>query len=420
MTVVPNLAGAVGFLYASKHLTQAMSLSGLLPPYFQQVAGPNSVPIRALFTSALVQYVILVVGWSVLEDPPFFAICLLGACVAYIGILLSYLAFHFKYGQMPRLFVSVFGVPGAILGIIIFIFVFISIVLHTLERSGFLIFLLVLASSTAYYYYVAENRQGFSVEEQKRFMKAYIVNSNARRKHTPFQRFMADVRATCRLELDCFSVQSKYRNNGGGSSPTNRGHHVGQQFHSSKNTNSSNSAQRSSSIDENSEVRDSLSVNLCPNADATHVIPATTRLVADKSLENTAGTDEITISSRVTLLITASRADGSNERRENYKSERMNSLSRKKPSFARQGASSRVLPMDDSSALVSCESGDIEVGPSYLSSGTRRTDEMFSAQEQPAAEIVSSTSSDPLSNPPSSAPSISMEESAVETMPCEV
>lgn len=220
LTVLPNLAGAVGYLYASKHLTQAMSLSGLLPPFFKHVMGPNHVPIRALFFCAIAQYIVLILGWYFLEEPPFFTLCLLGASIAYVGLMASFIAFRVKYAQMARTFVSFLGIPGATLGIFIFILVFLSIAVHGIEIAGIDvgIFFSVLICGTFHYYLVVEDRQGFSVEEQKRFMKAYIVNSNARRKHSACQRVTNDIKALLRLDFDYFNPQLRGH---GGLSPKN-------------------------------------------------------------------------------------------------------------------------------------------------------------------------------------------------------
>ncbi len=43
-----------------------------------------------------------------------------------------------------------------------------------------------------YYYGFAESRQYFSEVEQKKFMKAYVLNANNRKKKSGTERFLAD------------------------------------------------------------------------------------------------------------------------------------------------------------------------------------------------------------------------------------
>lgn len=202
MTLLPSFSSALGFLYASKHLTQAMSLSGLFSPFFKKVFGPGQVPLRALLTVSAMQVAILVIGWAGYDThdhdhpPPYFELCMLGASFSYIGIFAAYCVFAREYAGMERKFISPLGVYGAYTGIVVFVLVIISIIgFHPKNSTIVGVFFGYLGFVALYYYLVAETRQGFSIEEQKRFMRAYILNSNKRRrkKKSHWERLQDDV-----------------------------------------------------------------------------------------------------------------------------------------------------------------------------------------------------------------------------------
>lgn len=202
MTLLPSFSSALGFLYASKHLTQAMSLSGLFSPFFKKVFGPGQVPLRALLSVSAMQVAILVIGWAGYDThdhdhpPPYFELCMLGASFSYIGIFAAYCVFAREYAGMERKFISPLGVYGAYAGIVVFVLVIISIIgFHPKNSTIVGVFFGYLGFVALYYYLVAETRQGFSIEEQKRFMRAYILNSNQRRrkKKSHWERLQEDV-----------------------------------------------------------------------------------------------------------------------------------------------------------------------------------------------------------------------------------
>jgi hypothetical protein len=183
LVLAPNFAASLGFLYAAMHLTQAMSLSGLVSPFFQPTVGEAKVPMRSLITNCVVQYAILVIGWAVSPAPPFFALCVIAACVVYVGVFAAYLTFHYKYASMERKFHNPFGVVGAWIGIAIFAVTFGVVAVVTIDSYVVYVFMGIMILSAIYYFTVVEARQFFSPEEQRRFMKAYILNgkSSARR-----------------------------------------------------------------------------------------------------------------------------------------------------------------------------------------------------------------------------------------------
>lgn len=187
LSILPNFASGLGFLYASTNLTHALSLSGLLPKELKRSYGEARQPLHALAAVILLQLVIVVIGhqgWSRPDVPPapFFDITMFGACLSYIGIFASYITFQYRFETMERGFKSPFGVVGAAVGIIIFAMLFLILIFVHNEPPNYGSFFAYVALVLLYYYFVAKRRQFFSHEEQKKFMRAYILNANKRKK----------------------------------------------------------------------------------------------------------------------------------------------------------------------------------------------------------------------------------------------
>ena len=99
----------------------------------------------------------------------------------YFGTFGAFLSFRYRFGHMPRLFTSPTGLFGGIFGIVLFAFVFFVVSIVNIEDQAIYYFLGYMAACLVYYILVAEKRQFFSPEEQKRFLKAYILNAKTKK-----------------------------------------------------------------------------------------------------------------------------------------------------------------------------------------------------------------------------------------------
>lgn len=181
LIIPPNFSSAVGFMFPSKHLLFSLSASGVLPAFFKQKWGPQQVELNSLLTATVTQYLVLMIGWSLSLNPPFFFICMLGGSFLYVSVHISYITFYFQFDSMKRGFHSPVGIFGAIYGIGCFSLVFLSLLIFQgpIHPPLFIGFLIV---ASIYYFQVAQHTQFFSKEEQDKFMKAYIVNANKMRR----------------------------------------------------------------------------------------------------------------------------------------------------------------------------------------------------------------------------------------------
>ena len=180
LSIIPLYGSAFGFMFASKHQLHAMALSGMFPPILKGVDGPNRVPRVALYAAGITQFLIYLIFWSQGVSTQIFMIATLAASCMYTAIFSGFITFRLKFGSMPRDFISPFGIPGAVLGIVIFLMVAISNIAFQNDTNNAILVVVTyfgfMGLMAMYYYLVVQHTQYFSPEEQKAFMKAYVVN----------------------------------------------------------------------------------------------------------------------------------------------------------------------------------------------------------------------------------------------------
>lgn len=185
MLMVPTFASSAGFMFASKHQLAAMAESGLTHQIFKMRFGPNKTPIFAIMATTLLQYSVFLAidHYLITNYTVTFRLCCTAACMAYILLMIAFITFRFKFSNMKRHFVNPFGVPGACLGIFIFGQIFVGLVFFDQGNHASIIALLIyLVIVIVNYFAFVQYVQFFSKEEQDKFMKAYILNANQRRK----------------------------------------------------------------------------------------------------------------------------------------------------------------------------------------------------------------------------------------------
>lgn len=220
---LPGCVGcSVGFLYCCARQVSSMARSGLLPPFLakstlslkvqqednqDQVASvprgmstvvPSSAqgetrseserranttkpkPVVALFWCSLFCLLLLLIGMMTINNygTVYTYTAQLLASLMYIALMLAYIVFSVRFSNMERTLRSPFGNIGALLGIVLYIMLFVvnfyfnpvSKVWQGVAIVTFLVLMVV------YYFMVVKKRQFFSKEEQDKFMRAYVVN----------------------------------------------------------------------------------------------------------------------------------------------------------------------------------------------------------------------------------------------------
>eukprot|EP01033_Poteriospumella_lacustris_P010833 gene10833-biopygen4861 len=181
MSIIPCLSAGIGFMWGCGYQVMALARSGLLPAVCMKVWGENEVPYVNLCVSALLQYVVCVWMWAMAptEGPHvLYETVVIGASMVYMGVFGSFIVFRYRFGAMKREWVSVAGVPGALVGMFIAMLLFASAVGFQQSEDAMAIYFVFMTLAGVYYLWYAQRTQYFSAEEQKKFMKAYILNAN--------------------------------------------------------------------------------------------------------------------------------------------------------------------------------------------------------------------------------------------------
>ena len=176
-SIPATYATAFGFVFAAGRVTISMANSGLFPPLMKRTFGKYKTPYMALIFGSIFGYGLCI--WNYF-DPQInlylFNICMLSASISYIAQLLGYILYVTQFaGKIPD-FKSPFGIPGAVLGILIFTFPMIGVI--GFQDDGYIAiitFTVMLGFYTIYYFIYASKRQTFSSEEKNVFFQLHVI-----------------------------------------------------------------------------------------------------------------------------------------------------------------------------------------------------------------------------------------------------
>jgi hypothetical protein len=103
---------------------------------------------------------------------------MIGATFVYIGMFISFIVFRTHFSGMKRHWVSPVGIPGALVGICMALVLCIAVIILEPYPKALMTYFGFMGCAVIYYVFYARHTQYFSKEEQKHFLKAYIVNAN--------------------------------------------------------------------------------------------------------------------------------------------------------------------------------------------------------------------------------------------------
>ena len=178
-SIAPSFLSSFGFMFVAGRQVNAMARSGLLPKRLITTYGVNSTPIGGMLLVSVVALMMLFVAWYLDPFTLLFRFAISGSCLVYILVFLSFIQFRSTYSTMTRQFINPLGVPSAIVGILCFAAIEISVLFiypirhNFAETYGFIVFMVL---CVVYYWTVVVRTQTFSEDEQKIFMCAYIIN----------------------------------------------------------------------------------------------------------------------------------------------------------------------------------------------------------------------------------------------------
>lgn len=197
LAVLPLFSSALGFMWGCGYQVASLARSGLLPSIFAKTWGENETPVVALSVSTILQFILCSVLRSETDirgPRALYLAMMIGASMVYVGMFLSFIVFRVRFSGMKRHWVSWFGIPGAVIGICLALLLCISVIVLQKDSNSLIIYFVYMFLAAVYYIFYARHTQYFSPEEQKQFMKAYILNANKGRggnkARTPQQKMM--------------------------------------------------------------------------------------------------------------------------------------------------------------------------------------------------------------------------------------
>lgn len=191
----PTVASTIGYLYAAGNQLAAMAESGLMPKFLRPRVGSDQIPVVALVTCGIIQFLIY---YFIHKYEPLIVIFAanmwsLAAPGLFMFVCAAFIAFRVKFSSMKRNFVSPLGIPGAVYGVIAWLhIVVINSERHIqTNRKATKAFYIYMSIMIVYYFVYVQFVQFFSKEEQEKFMKAYVLNANQMRKKNGYYSYMA-------------------------------------------------------------------------------------------------------------------------------------------------------------------------------------------------------------------------------------
>ncbi|RYH16085.1 APC family permease [archaeon] len=175
-SIVPLFASCVGYMFIVGRQMHSMAMSGLLPDVCRITYGEDFTPIVNMVITTLVCMVALVFAWLFNPYLLLFRMAVIGGCVVYIAMFACYILFSIRYSSMERSYRNPFGVYGAAAGIVIFTIVLISVLALQPVFEATVSYVVLMLLAIVYYFQVVRDRQFFSEDEQRLFLRAYVVN----------------------------------------------------------------------------------------------------------------------------------------------------------------------------------------------------------------------------------------------------
>jgi hypothetical protein len=220
-SIVPLFASALTFMWGCGYQVASLARSGLVPSLFATTYGENETPVVALGVSTLVQFLMCVGiqrSGNLIGIRTCYRAMMIGATFVYIGMFISFIVFRTNFSGMKRHWVSPVGIPGALAGLGIALILCIAVVILDPHSNALVTYFVFMGCAMLYYVLYARHRQYFSKEEQKHFLKAYIVNANNARtktKQKTAQQKAMEAMFTPPSQMFSLSTSSVSRTNGG-------------------------------------------------------------------------------------------------------------------------------------------------------------------------------------------------------------
>lgn len=180
IAIVSIFSVSTGYMWGCGYQVSSLAQSGLLPRVLSSTFGVNNTPYFSLALSSICQVIVCVLLWKYapLVGPPLLLqTVIIGASLVYVSIFCAFIVFRLRFGAMKRHWKNPVGISGAVVGIILALLLFLSAVGFQGSNDSLIVYVVYMTCAALYYVTYARYRQYFSPDEQKHFMKAYILNA---------------------------------------------------------------------------------------------------------------------------------------------------------------------------------------------------------------------------------------------------
>lgn len=179
---IPFLSTLFGHMFLSGRIIKSMARSGLYP----QILGSSSSakgsawksPLAAMLACSGIALCLQSIAWThgISDIVVIMGVVFTSSYVGYLGMLICFVVFRYKYSNLERTFRSPFGVPGAVVGFSIFLLAIAALAMTATDATGLLVYVSAMGLCTLYYALYSGSRQTFTPAEQQEFFKVYLIN----------------------------------------------------------------------------------------------------------------------------------------------------------------------------------------------------------------------------------------------------
>lgn len=148
------------YIYFLGQQFSSMGRSGLLNPAFGAELPYRNTPYFAHIFGAAVGYAVCTAQYFYSSvSPELNSLKVLASMFTYIAIAVSFIIFRVHYPAIKREYVSPWGIPGAVICILVSVLNIISVAAFQDNQHAIIGFAVIISLSSLYYYYVVRHRQ---------------------------------------------------------------------------------------------------------------------------------------------------------------------------------------------------------------------------------------------------------------------
>lgn len=173
------MAKCFSFMYCYGRQSISMAGSGIIPAIFQLSIPVFNTPYFALIFICILSFILnLIMNAFPISTVQFFSdIVCISTSVVLIFFFLAYIQFTRNFSSLERLVINPLGIPGACIGIMIFMFCLIAALGFRGSRYLSVVFLVVVTIGIIIVNQVfLKGMNKFSEEEKNELFKAYLIN----------------------------------------------------------------------------------------------------------------------------------------------------------------------------------------------------------------------------------------------------